>query len=215
MDWGLWRWAALDFLAASLTPAESRAFYLCDNIYCKRDTPFDSSKECSGCYSTVYCSTRCQREDWEGLHRKECGSAQQDPFMSRNPENVRYRQSLRHYHAQLTANRAFIELALRNELKEDLEQNGKDGVIMLVTEGPGSVERDYLDDRDDDAPWSGMESDGDSGYFVYSTETHKADRHYLSRRVRRLLALHEDWGVDQGQYLVEAGYLVGGKEIES
>jgi hypothetical protein len=30
---GLWRWAALDFLAASLTPAESRAFYLCDNIY--------------------------------------------------------------------------------------------------------------------------------------------------------------------------------------
>jgi hypothetical protein len=113
----------------------------------------------------------------------------------------------------LTANRAFIELALRNELKEDLEQNGKDGVIMLVTEGPGSVERDYLDDRDDDAPWSGMESDGDSGYFAYSTETRKADRHYLSRRVRRLLALHEDWGVDQGQYLVEAGYLVGGKEV--
>ena len=110
-------------------------------------------------------------------------------LLGRNPENVRYRQSLRHYHAQLTANRVFIELAIRNELKEDLEHYGKDGVIMLVTEGPGTVERDYLDDRDDDAPWSGMESDWDSGYYGFSTEPRKADRHYLSRRIRRMLSM--------------------------
>ena len=29
----LWKWAALDFLAASLTPAENRRLHLCDNIY--------------------------------------------------------------------------------------------------------------------------------------------------------------------------------------
>ncbi|KAF5341113.1 hypothetical protein D9611_005876 [Ephemerocybe angulata] len=32
----------------------------------------DAPKECAMCQTTVYCSTKCQGEDWNSLHREEC-----------------------------------------------------------------------------------------------------------------------------------------------
>lgn len=34
-----------------------------------------NSVECSWCHSVVYCSARCQREDWDDFHRDECSSS--------------------------------------------------------------------------------------------------------------------------------------------
>ncbi|KAF6753406.1 hypothetical protein DFP72DRAFT_901614 [Ephemerocybe angulata] len=51
---------------------------LCDSLKHPSITKADglvvggASKECSGCHTTVYCSTECQREDWSSLHREEC-----------------------------------------------------------------------------------------------------------------------------------------------
>ncbi|KAF5341114.1 hypothetical protein D9611_005877 [Ephemerocybe angulata] len=48
---------------------------LCDSLQHPSTSKADglgASKECSGCHTTVYCSTDCQREDWSSLHREEC-----------------------------------------------------------------------------------------------------------------------------------------------
>ncbi|KAJ3520513.1 hypothetical protein NMY22_g12721 [Coprinellus aureogranulatus] len=47
---------------------------ICDNITCKgagRERT-RTSKQCSLCSSRVYCSTECQKVDWETYHRAEC-----------------------------------------------------------------------------------------------------------------------------------------------
>ncbi|KAF5341167.1 hypothetical protein D9611_006003 [Ephemerocybe angulata] len=55
---------------------------LCDNQMCIRwQSRFDltlnpsAPRQCSGCSSVVYCSEECQRDDWIGLHCRECPSA--------------------------------------------------------------------------------------------------------------------------------------------
>jgi hypothetical protein len=37
-----------------------------------------ASRECSGCLSVVYCSSSCQAEDWNHIHRAECLLAKQE-----------------------------------------------------------------------------------------------------------------------------------------
>ncbi|KAF6753401.1 hypothetical protein DFP72DRAFT_406088 [Ephemerocybe angulata] len=60
---------------------------LCDSLkhpsITKPDGIEGASKECSGCHTTVYCSTKCQREDWSSLHREECTRSRVD-FIGRS-----------------------------------------------------------------------------------------------------------------------------------
>lgn len=71
----------LDFRAARAQMIEQEPTSLCDNPLCKRwsklsSIPFDQgSKKCSGCSSVVYCSKRCQKQDWVTFHRVECSQA--------------------------------------------------------------------------------------------------------------------------------------------
>ncbi|KAJ3518241.1 hypothetical protein NMY22_g13780 [Coprinellus aureogranulatus] len=50
---------------------------ICDNLRCARADVDESLKprQCGRCYSVVYCSTACQRADWEVNHRLECPQA--------------------------------------------------------------------------------------------------------------------------------------------
>ncbi|KAJ3536346.1 hypothetical protein NMY22_g6072 [Coprinellus aureogranulatus] len=50
---------------------------VCDNLRCARADADESlkPKQCGRCYSVVYCSTACQRADWEVNHRLECPQA--------------------------------------------------------------------------------------------------------------------------------------------
>lgn len=37
----------------------------------------EKSKKCSGCQARAYCSTRCQKADWDAHHQHECGGMRQ------------------------------------------------------------------------------------------------------------------------------------------
>ncbi|KAJ3530968.1 hypothetical protein NMY22_g8345 [Coprinellus aureogranulatus] len=47
---------------------------LCDNPSCDWKNQ-DKRRECGGCSSVIYCSSECQRQDWEERHRDECPHA--------------------------------------------------------------------------------------------------------------------------------------------
>ncbi|KAJ7065614.1 hypothetical protein C8F01DRAFT_1126228 [Mycena amicta] len=54
---------------------EFPAFKMCDNIQCAHHAQEAEFKRCSGCHSTIYCSTACQKTDWTvGGHKKGCGA---------------------------------------------------------------------------------------------------------------------------------------------
>ncbi|TEB31144.1 hypothetical protein FA13DRAFT_480314 [Coprinellus micaceus] len=48
---------------------------LCDSLNHHRRThnqTVSESRECSACKTVIYCSSACQKEDWEAFHRVEC-----------------------------------------------------------------------------------------------------------------------------------------------
>ncbi|KAJ7065683.1 hypothetical protein C8F01DRAFT_1126400 [Mycena amicta] len=65
------RLALLDRCEAGEFPA----FKMCDNTQCAHHAQEAEFKRCSGCHSTIYCSTACQKTDWTvGGHKKGCGA---------------------------------------------------------------------------------------------------------------------------------------------
>ncbi|KAK7057995.1 hypothetical protein R3P38DRAFT_2843972 [Favolaschia claudopus] len=44
----------------------------CDNLQCEIVNAKRSLRRCSGCWSVLYCSQRCQTEDWRAGHRDFC-----------------------------------------------------------------------------------------------------------------------------------------------
>ncbi|KAF5340932.1 hypothetical protein D9611_005862 [Ephemerocybe angulata] len=44
----------------------------CDDSMTESDHGRDAPKKCAKCQTTIYCSTKCQQEDWETLHRHDC-----------------------------------------------------------------------------------------------------------------------------------------------
>ncbi|KAJ3539068.1 hypothetical protein NMY22_g4901 [Coprinellus aureogranulatus] len=65
-------------------------------------TIFIGSKACSHCQSVVYCSKRCQKQDWVARHRLECENLRQD-YKQQKVEERRYRQHLRVHHMGLAS----------------------------------------------------------------------------------------------------------------
>ncbi|KAJ3531161.1 hypothetical protein NMY22_g8272 [Coprinellus aureogranulatus] len=61
---------------------------------------------CSGCHSVVYCSKRCQIEDWNALHRRECAKMRSLYFENKSLQK-HYPHRYRKYHTTLT--RRFYE----------------------------------------------------------------------------------------------------------
>ncbi|KAJ3539064.1 hypothetical protein NMY22_g4903 [Coprinellus aureogranulatus] len=69
-------WKAFEVTQKAFDTREGRPeVEICDNPLCDPSTrPADkSSKECAGCYTVVYCSDKCQKEDWDEWHYRECG----------------------------------------------------------------------------------------------------------------------------------------------
>ncbi|KAK7016470.1 hypothetical protein R3P38DRAFT_2636214 [Favolaschia claudopus] len=46
--------------------------WACDNVLCSHIQPKSVFKRCSGCQEVLYCSTQCQRIDWQRGHRRYC-----------------------------------------------------------------------------------------------------------------------------------------------
>ncbi|KAF7299737.1 MYND-type domain-containing protein [Mycena chlorophos] len=44
----------------------------CDNVECCRIAERGSFKQCSECRDTIYCSRKCQEDDWRTWHRLDC-----------------------------------------------------------------------------------------------------------------------------------------------
>ncbi|KAF6754366.1 hypothetical protein DFP72DRAFT_898857 [Ephemerocybe angulata] len=74
---------------------------LCDNSSCKRVGNPRATK-CSYCSSVVYCSSKCQREDWNKYHREECKRAHL-VHSRRKSSHALYSHSSRAFHV------AFLE----------------------------------------------------------------------------------------------------------
>ncbi|KAF5340931.1 hypothetical protein D9611_005863 [Ephemerocybe angulata] len=44
----------------------------CNDSMTESDQGRDAPKKCAKCQAAIYCSTKCQQEDWESLHRHDC-----------------------------------------------------------------------------------------------------------------------------------------------
>ncbi|KAG2005029.1 hypothetical protein CC2G_003528 [Coprinopsis cinerea AmutBmut pab1-1] len=72
MDPGQWK--ELQYRLKGLTSLASIPKTICDSqdhVDTGTDQK-DDSRECSGCRMVVYCSAKCQQDDWRRRHRKEC-----------------------------------------------------------------------------------------------------------------------------------------------
>lgn len=49
--------------------------YLNSCLVCGGGQEDEDLRRCSGCRSAVYCSRKCQRDDWR-VHKRECGLIQ-------------------------------------------------------------------------------------------------------------------------------------------
>ncbi|EFI28542.1 hypothetical protein CC1G_13564 [Coprinopsis cinerea okayama7 len=58
-------------------------------------------KGCSDCHMVIYCSKKCQLEDWRNRHRDECSDMRRAYIDSKNSKR-RYHQSTRDYHVKFT-----------------------------------------------------------------------------------------------------------------
>ncbi|KAJ3510221.1 hypothetical protein NMY22_g16034 [Coprinellus aureogranulatus] len=80
---------------------------LCDNLKHEGHISGQSSgapqseRTCSGCYSVVYCSQKCQLQDWKALHRAECSHMYQR-HLDGKQSRQHYPHSLRKYQTNLT-----------------------------------------------------------------------------------------------------------------
>ncbi|KAF6760906.1 hypothetical protein DFP72DRAFT_881753 [Ephemerocybe angulata] len=72
---------------------------VCDNPLCARP-PYRNFRQCSGCSSYLYCSKRCQRQDWDTRHRHECAFAR-DHRARRRSSDTWYSHTTRAFHLKL------------------------------------------------------------------------------------------------------------------
>ncbi|KAJ3539065.1 hypothetical protein NMY22_g4905 [Coprinellus aureogranulatus] len=72
---------------------------LCDYPWCDGARLFEDhpSRQCSHCSSAVYCSQKCQKEDWVKWHQYECASARVD-YILRKSSHEWYDHSTRMHH---------------------------------------------------------------------------------------------------------------------
>ncbi|KAJ3530969.1 hypothetical protein NMY22_g8347 [Coprinellus aureogranulatus] len=59
-------------------------------------------RECSGCSSVIYCSLKCQAQDWEERHRDECPHARAD-HRTRRSVGTWYSHATRTFHTKMVA----------------------------------------------------------------------------------------------------------------
>ncbi|TEB22574.1 hypothetical protein FA13DRAFT_1477852 [Coprinellus micaceus] len=92
----------LSFL--SISAGLDGRFRACDNSQHRAPTPPSvgqdehTVRECSSCHSVVYCSQRCQKEDWESLHQAECRGMRNEHHVLRYTKGLRYSQTYRAFH---------------------------------------------------------------------------------------------------------------------
>ncbi|KAH6901623.1 hypothetical protein BKA70DRAFT_1568429 [Coprinopsis sp. MPI-PUGE-AT-0042] len=90
----------------SLPPEDASEVTICDNrshhqtATTSCQDSLEKSRCCSGCHLTVYCSERCQREDWSKRHRSECKSME-GTFVTRRHDVVHYSQANRQLHIRM------------------------------------------------------------------------------------------------------------------
>ncbi|KAJ3520956.1 hypothetical protein NMY22_g12517 [Coprinellus aureogranulatus] len=123
--------------------------YFCDNLPCAlsgKDIT-EAPKECSGCSSVVYCSEKCQREDWERLHRHECGHARE--------LHAEKRRSDTWYNHEIRASQAaLLEVIYEATLNDGIYDSGKvypiyDCVLLPSISGDVCIDgtgKNYFDD---------------------------------------------------------------------
>ncbi|KAJ2922766.1 hypothetical protein H1R20_g14338, partial [Candolleomyces eurysporus] len=96
----------LDYRKDACDDAEKRLI-LCDNPACLSSSPSRLSpsrpKQCSLCCSMVYCSEKCQKEDWNKLHRLECSELREERSL-RKESKMAYHHSTRAFHVAIVEN---------------------------------------------------------------------------------------------------------------
>ncbi|TEB15348.1 hypothetical protein FA13DRAFT_839244 [Coprinellus micaceus] len=79
--------------AARSLLANRPPMHVCDNRLCGGviGNPSARFKVCSGCSSTIYCSTSCQEQDWYDQHQRECKHARADHDSALTPDDLPFR----------------------------------------------------------------------------------------------------------------------------
>ncbi|KAF6759563.1 hypothetical protein DFP72DRAFT_136444 [Ephemerocybe angulata] len=94
---------------------------ICDNLLCARKEESGLKfKQCSKCSSVIYCSSACQRIDWDKLHRDECERARLEHDRHKASQTV-YSQDTRIFHTaylESLYNRRGVS-AMANNYKND------------------------------------------------------------------------------------------------
>ncbi|KAF6760908.1 hypothetical protein DFP72DRAFT_57091 [Ephemerocybe angulata] len=72
---------------------------VCDNPSCNR-TGSCRGQQCSGCSSVIYCSSKCQKQDWKERHRAECAHAKLENSRRKSTQTL-YDHTARAFHARI------------------------------------------------------------------------------------------------------------------
>ncbi|KAJ7058667.1 hypothetical protein C8F01DRAFT_1232362 [Mycena amicta] len=89
----------------------------CDNPECFHICARKQMRRCSGCQTTLYCSTPCQAKDWDAGHRRGCfviRGRQKDEYSGDQPERI---------HSFLHALMAYERQTKAEEIKSMLSQH--------------------------------------------------------------------------------------------
>ncbi|KAH6904709.1 hypothetical protein BKA70DRAFT_1296183 [Coprinopsis sp. MPI-PUGE-AT-0042] len=118
-------------VATGLKVLKASSINICANAlhqqYGRELSPFESVKACSGCHLVAYCSSHCQKQDWQLRHRKECAIMHQS-HLARDKAQRRY-----HRLCQIVQIHAVIRTLFRPFVIEEMERaRKKHGAFITV-----------------------------------------------------------------------------------
>ncbi|KAH6901643.1 hypothetical protein BKA70DRAFT_1405559 [Coprinopsis sp. MPI-PUGE-AT-0042] len=119
--------------------------HLCDSV-AQHDAPsYGPSRSCSRCRMVVYCSSKCQKDDWEARHRVEC-DPMWETYLDRCAAGIRYSQRSRAFHQEIVLN------ILRVHHRSLAEQVGPPKCVLAVDlRQPTATSREEITPIDIDA----------------------------------------------------------------
>ncbi|KAF6754763.1 hypothetical protein DFP72DRAFT_898694 [Ephemerocybe angulata] len=188
---------------------KGRGLGICDNLFHtdradittkKSDTERDSHfQACSGCHTVVYCSSLCQREDWErSRHRDDCTHL-----------TKLYAQQMQN-RSRLHSSTRLFQFAI---LQETYRRCMKDGVPDVIRRQVIHRNREPLDQLVPPEHFPCLKSISEFWEGIKEKDTHDLGSFARALGLKRLEAMMDDFTKDNNIRLVEGRFKFRDQEL--